>query len=310
MQETLSNIGKQKLWFDGIPVLRGSDTSGNYGHTGTPGRGGSPPGYGHSAIGVRPGEDPRERVQARRGSRELEGQLKKGSYTTIGEPGEGVQDSQIVQVEGDGKAIVKTNASGKHGGFFRYDTTRTEEAAYETAKALGYDVVPPTVRTAREGETVSTQAWVDDCMMAMDLDVDTVQYMDHVSARQMMILDTVIGNADRHSGNWIVRGTDGKVFAIDHGACFRPGVSINQAHEAYFQYNKAGLGFGTRAGRAYMPRLTAADMAPVRSLLNNKAYGQYITKSFSRQSWRGVQKRAQELLDWIDTNGSYTIGDL
>lgn len=54
-------LSKQQAWFQGWPVTKGSGASGNWGHTGYPGVGGSSRGTGLGAIGAKPGSTAEER---------------------------------------------------------------------------------------------------------------------------------------------------------------------------------------------------------------------------------------------------------
>lgn len=67
---------RRRAWFFGWVVTRkGSKTSGNWNHRGTPGRGGSAPGGGHIAIGISldaPKEDTQDQIDAYREVRDAE----------------------------------------------------------------------------------------------------------------------------------------------------------------------------------------------------------------------------------------------
>ena len=83
-----------------------------------------------------------------------------------------------------------------------------ESAAYEVAEAMGLGwLVPVTVQ--RDG--CSLQEWVDDAYTAGE----------HGGTESIKFLDHVLGNSDRHGGNWLRSTTNNrKVWAIDHGCSF------------------------------------------------------------------------------------------
>ncbi|WP_433603065.1 hypothetical protein ACQPXH_15720 [Nocardia sp. CA-135953] len=88
-----------------------------------------------------------------------------------------------------------------------------ESAAYRVSETLGFDRVPPTVvRNTPQGRG-SVQRWIT---AAKSLDHD--QYP-RVQQEEMAVLDYVIGNTDRHKGNYLT-DVNGSIIAIDHGYSF------------------------------------------------------------------------------------------
>jgi hypothetical protein len=97
-----------------------------------------------------------------------------------------------------------------------------EVAAWEVAKALGHDdIVSPTVeRTINlngKGERGSFQQWSNGTVAA-NLPTDQAYGMSKDDLARSALFDHVIGNTDRHSGNWMMQG--GKPMMIDHGLAF------------------------------------------------------------------------------------------
>lgn len=96
---------------------------------------------------------------------------------------------------------------------------RREVAAYELSRWLGWDLVPPTV--ARQEAPLgpgSLQQWVDArpeehyfTLLEDPANQDTL--------RTVALFDLVVNNADRKAGHCLA-GTDGRIWAIDHGVCF------------------------------------------------------------------------------------------
>jgi uncharacterized repeat protein (TIGR03843 family) len=93
-----------------------------------------------------------------------------------------------------------------------------EVAAYELSRALGWDLVPVTVRRDGPFGLGSFQAFVD---------ADFEQHYftlyedeaNHPTLRAMCALDFVGNNTDRKSGHCLL-GLDGRIRGIDHGLMF------------------------------------------------------------------------------------------
>ena len=97
---------------------------------------------------------------------------------------------------------------------------RREVAAYELAKALGWDFVPETVLRAEAplGEG-SLQRFV-----TADFDQHYFTLLEeerfHDQLRRIACFDVLANNADRKGGHCLVK--DGHIWGIDHGLCFHP----------------------------------------------------------------------------------------
>ncbi len=95
---------------------------------------------------------------------------------------------------------------------------KREVAAYLISHELGWDLIPPT--TLRDGTRGlgSVQFFVDH-------DSDAHYFTASEDARfapafrRLALFDFVVNNADRKSGHCLI-GTDGHLWAIDHGICF------------------------------------------------------------------------------------------
>ncbi len=96
---------------------------------------------------------------------------------------------------------------------------KREIAAYELSKALGYDIIPPTVyRDGPSGEG-SLQLFVEydhteHYFHLLEQRPDT-----HSQLRTMTVFDVVANNTDRKGGH-VLLDADGHVWGIDHGVCF------------------------------------------------------------------------------------------
>lgn len=95
---------------------------------------------------------------------------------------------------------------------------KRETAAYLISSALGWKLVPPTVlRNAPHG-VGSVQFYVDHDSEAHYFTVQAdARFADQL--RQLALFDYVTNNADRKSGHCLI-GSDGRMWAIDHGICF------------------------------------------------------------------------------------------
>lgn len=95
-----------------------------------------------------------------------------------------------------------------------------EVAAFGVAHDLGWDLVPPTVvREAAPLGVGSLQLFVP-CRFEEHYFTLHEAGPDHDEAfRRICALDIVINNTDRKSGHCLL-GTDGRVWAIDHGIAF------------------------------------------------------------------------------------------
>lgn len=94
-----------------------------------------------------------------------------------------------------------------------------EAVASDVAHIVGYnDLVPTTAVTKVRGQLGSMQAFVK-ATRADRLD-DHEMFGTSVKDRQRTLLfDAIIGNTDRHEGNWMVT-KNGKLVLIDHGLSF------------------------------------------------------------------------------------------
>jgi uncharacterized repeat protein (TIGR03843 family) len=102
--------------------------------------------------------------------------------------------------------------------FPRNTLAKREVAAYVVCRALGWDLVPPTVlRTGPHGRG-SVQIFVN-----VDQDAHFFTFRDdpafaHV-LRALAIFDLIPNNADRKGGHCLRAGA-ARIIAIDHGLCF------------------------------------------------------------------------------------------
>lgn len=114
-----------------------------------------------------------------------------------------------------------------------------EMAAFEIDRAIGTNLVPPTdIMNATDGEMFAVpsgkapydnsnrtipgsrgmvQQFATDTRVARDVDPTEIIPTEY---EKLAILDVVIGNTDRHRGNYLVSNKDNKLVAIDHNLAF------------------------------------------------------------------------------------------
>lgn len=104
------------------------------------------------------------------------------------------------------------------------DSYLFDVAAYETARLLGLNNVPPVVLRRVGGDQVSLQAWLEGGLMESDRIAGDAAPPSALRFRQqtqdMRAFDTLIGNVDRNTGN-ILYDEDGDFWLIDHSRAFQ-----------------------------------------------------------------------------------------
>lgn len=110
---------------------------------------------------------------------------------------------------------------------------KREAAAYEVAKLTAMDdLVPPTVVRTINGEIGSLMQWVPDADETRKASMEGREVYDgNIHRRWVAAFDYLIGNTDRHAGNWMVDDHEG-LHLIDHGLSF-PSCRDN-VHSKFF----------------------------------------------------------------------------
>jgi uncharacterized repeat protein (TIGR03843 family) len=115
------------------------------------------------------------------------------------------------------RAIYKPHAGERPLWDFPDGLYRREVAAYELARALGWDVVPPTVERDGPFGVGSVQRFVDaDFQQHHFTLVEDVAH--HPQLMRMCAFDIVANSTDRKGGHVLVDG-DGHLWGIDNGLC-------------------------------------------------------------------------------------------
>ena len=139
---------------------------------------------------------------------------------------------------------------------------KRELAAYHLSEALGWDLVPLTIRREGPYGDGSLQAFVhaDFSQHYFTLYEDAAN---HARLRRLCAFDIVANNADRKSGHCLL-GPDRAIYAIDNGLCFNAEPKLRTviwefAEEPLPHDVVAGV---TRLARSGVPKALAALLAP------------------------------------------------
>ncbi len=106
---------------------------------------------------------------------------------------------------------------------------KCERAAYLVSRFLNFDLVPPTVIRTVGNRIGSVQEFIEDTKTINETkeghDLPKSKVLEF---QKMWLFDLLILNDDRHSGNFLITGEEGKenVIAIDHGYSFAPTSSL------------------------------------------------------------------------------------
>ena len=151
--------------------------------------------------------------------------------------GKGISESYKVYLETGQKGNFKPSrgeVSGARAGVAVGQQAERELGAWEVAKLVGMDdmVAPVQIRNADVpgGENArktfpaakqikgSFAVWQDG-KVGKELYMDSEKYDGEEDQRRTAMFDYIIGNMDRHHGNWVV-SESGKLKLIDHGLAF------------------------------------------------------------------------------------------
>lgn len=138
-----------------------------------------------------------------------------GSSESTGIPG--VNRSYKITLD-DNTSWVMKKKEDEHTSRWRYIPPYSqylrERSGYLTDKQLGFDLVPTTKIIKFKGDLASIQSWVEE---GLPSDTTLNTYSDD-DVWKMGLFDLIIGNTDRHSGNFLT--LNGRPVAIDQGYAF------------------------------------------------------------------------------------------
>ncbi|MCG6925327.1 MAG: hypothetical protein LJF30_08460 [Acidobacteria bacterium] len=116
--------------------------------------------------------------------------------------------------------IEKNNVTYGRFYFDFRDSYRHECAAYELARWLGLDFVPPTVLRRVDGKDGSVQIWLENALGSQGFEPPDVRaWTSQVWDKDLF--DNLILNVDRNLGN-VLRDEQYKLWLIDHTRAFQP----------------------------------------------------------------------------------------
>jgi uncharacterized repeat protein (TIGR03843 family) len=108
--------------------------------------------------------------------------------------------------------------------FPRGTLCQREVAAYLLSEALGWSLVPPTVLRDGPHGVGSVQLFIDADHDAHLFTMQKEGSYDEAIER-LAVFDVISNNADRKSGHCL-KGSDGRLWAIDHGICFHTEMKL------------------------------------------------------------------------------------
>lgn len=163
--------------------------------------------------------------------------LESAAVASMRKLGGGINATNLVDLEGEGKAVFKPQKGEKwvyQGSAVRFTVSnkavtlaQREVAAYRVDQILGTNLVPETVYRTIDKVKGSLQRFVSGAL-------PDYEYRRTANARSLTldelhrftVLDVLIGNADRHRGNYMRVVADGRPVAIDHGYAFPAARSV------------------------------------------------------------------------------------
>ncbi len=159
---------------------------------------------------------------------------------------------------------------------------KRETAAYEVSRALGWNLVPPTVLREGNRGLGSVQFFVDhDSEAHYFTAAEDARFTE--TFRRLALFDFVVNNADRKSGHCLI-GRDGRVWAIDHGICYHQEYKLRTV---IWEFSCAPIAAHD-----------LADLAALRAALDDQAslLGQRIARLVSPPEVIAMRKRSDHLL--------------
>jgi len=202
----------------------------------------------------------------------------------------GVNQTYKIKIKGDGSAAFKP-LSGERS-FLTLATGGPlyirERAAYIINRDLGMDQVPITVIRKHGGQIGSAQHWQPGTLGSNVSRSDITSSIagkayEHERAK-MAFFDDIIGNEDRHGGNYLVEKKTGKIHAIDNG------FSLYTRPDRYAT-GKDGL-------KGYMEGLLESQRADLKQRLERMASHEYtkrlIDTGLEASAARNVRSRVAQ----------------
>ena len=138
-----------------------------------------------------------------------------------------------------------------------------EAAAYEVSRALGWDLVPPTV--------VRPEAPLGPGSLQLFVDHDPEQHYFTLLAghkayfKRLAAFDIICNNADRKSGHCLI-DSGGRIWAVDHGLTFHP---IPKLRTVIWDFAGRRVPGRDREGAAWLAAELASPGSPLFGILSD-----------------------------------------
>ena len=149
-----------------------------------------------------------------------------------------------------------------------------EVAAYQISLLLEMDNVPPAVHRKVGREDGTVQIWVTNTMMEQERIDKGLRAPNGLEwgrqIQEMLVLDELVGNIDRNSGNMLI-DENWKVWLIDHTRAFQQGDELRNA------------GRIRMVRRAFWEALKALDEDAVKAAVSKELNGKNIGDMFERR---------------------------
>lgn len=157
-----------------------------------------------------------------------------------------------------------------------------EIAAYLVSEALGFHLVPPTIRREGPHGIGALQLFIENDQESHLLTMQREGCYDD-ALQQVAAFDCLINNADRKSGHCL-KGNDGRLWSIDHGICF---------HEE----DKLRTVLWDFVGQPFPPDITDALRCFRNHLNNDDALMQMLIELLSTTELRALKQRLNQMIN-------------
>jgi uncharacterized repeat protein (TIGR03843 family) len=153
------------------------------------------------------------------------------------------------------EAVYKPTAGERPLDDFPDETlSRREVAAFLVSEAIGWSIVPPTIRRDGPFGDGALQLWID-----IDPTVDVVAMVleDDRRLRRIAVFDAAVNNTDRKGGH-LLPVTGGHVYGVDHGVTFS---TVPKLRTVLWGWRGRPFATDERAGLARLADALRGDLA-------------------------------------------------
>jgi Phosphatidylinositol 3- and 4-kinase len=177
--------------------------------------------------------------------------------------------------------------------------TEREIGAWKVADLVGMsDMIAPTIGRTVNGQRGAIQEWQKGSPAA-EMGYSG-KYDGEVGASRAAAFDYVIGNTDRHDGNWLVEGhgANATLHLIDHGLSFPESNSVGRGNRMFLDHaGAADFNGGLRTSPANYAAPFVREQAHIVSALKELGLGQKVLDGVSSrihalakaQSWAEIR---------------------